>query len=81
MPQGQEHNYMDELLSKGSQSTLERRFIMEYLRNNGYQFEDLKKMPPRRWQKWNQGRSLEMKFADHLRVEQLFGWYCSSVEC
>jgi hypothetical protein len=45
MPQELEHIYMDELLSRGSQSTLERRFIMEYLQNNGYQFEDLKKMP------------------------------------
>ena len=37
--------YVDELLSKGSQSALERRFIKDYLHDKGYQLEDLKRLP------------------------------------
>ena len=37
--------HADELLSKGSQSALERLLIKEYLHGKGYQLEDLKKLP------------------------------------
>lgn len=35
----------EDLLPKGPQSALERRFIKEYLQNKGYQLEDLKDPP------------------------------------
>jgi len=35
----------DDLLPKGPQSALERRFIKEYQHNKGYQLEDLKRLP------------------------------------
>lgn len=45
MPEESETRYADELLPKGPQSALERRFIKEYLHNKGYQLEDLKNLP------------------------------------
>ena len=45
MPEELGTNNVDELLPKGPQSTLERRFIKEYLHEKGYQLEDLKRLP------------------------------------
>ena len=35
----------NELITKGSQSILEKRFIIEYLHDKGYQLADLKSHP------------------------------------
>ena len=45
MPEELGTSNVDELLPKGPQSALERRFIKEYLQEKGYQLEDLKKLP------------------------------------
>ena len=45
MPDELETRYPDDLLPKGPQSALERRFVKEYLHNKGYQLEDLKRLP------------------------------------
>ena len=45
MPEESGTRHVDELLPKGPQSALERRFIKEYLREKGYQLEDLKRLP------------------------------------
>ncbi len=45
MPEELGARYADEQLPKGPQSALERRFIKEYLREKGYQLEDLKRLP------------------------------------
>ena len=45
MPEELGPKYADEFLPKGPQSALERRFIKEYLREKGYQLEDLKRLP------------------------------------
>ena len=37
--------YVDEYITKGPQSVLERRFIKEYLHDKGYLLEELKKLP------------------------------------
>ena len=37
--------FVDECMSKGPQSVLERRFIREYLHSKGYRLEELKKLP------------------------------------
>lgn len=37
--------YVDEYITKGPQSVLERRFIKEYLHDKGYRLEELKKLP------------------------------------
>ena len=45
MPEELETSNLDELLPRGSQSTLERSFIKDYLHDKGYQLEDLKRLP------------------------------------
>ena len=45
MPEELGTSNVDELLPKGPQSALERRFIKEFLQEKGYQLEDLKKLP------------------------------------
>jgi hypothetical protein len=37
--------FVDECITKGPQSVLERRFIREYLHSKGYRLEELKKLP------------------------------------
>ncbi len=37
--------FVDECMSKGPQSVLERRFIKEYLHSKGYRLEEIKRMP------------------------------------
>jgi len=37
--------YVDEFIARGSQSILERRFIIKYLHDKGYHLVDLKKLP------------------------------------
>ena len=37
--------FVDECMTKGPQSVLERRFIKEYLHDKGYRLEELKKLP------------------------------------
>lgn len=37
--------YVDECLTRGPQSVLERRFIIEYLQDKGYRLELLKMLP------------------------------------
>lgn len=46
MPEELESRYPEDLLPKGPQSALEKRFIKGYLQNKGYQLEDLKEIPP-----------------------------------
>lgn len=36
---------LDELIARGSQSILERRYIIEFLHEKGYQLADLKNLP------------------------------------
>jgi hypothetical protein len=36
---------VEDCMSKGPQSTLERSLILEYLQSKGYEYEDLKKLP------------------------------------
>ena len=45
MPEELGPSNLDELLPKGPQSALERRFIKEYLQDKGFQLEDLKRLP------------------------------------
>jgi hypothetical protein len=45
MPEDSGTRFLDEQLPKGPQSALERRLIKEYLRDKGYQLEDLKRLP------------------------------------
>ncbi|MFC1922933.1 hypothetical protein ACFLY4_06550 [Chloroflexota bacterium] len=45
MPEELGPSNVDELLPKGPQSALERRFIKEYLQDKGFQLEDLKRLP------------------------------------
>ena len=40
-------SYVEELVARGPQSALERRLIIEYLRDKGYQLQDLKGLPIR----------------------------------
>jgi hypothetical protein len=45
----------DECLSEGPHSTLERRFITEFLQEKGYKLEDLQKLPEQEAKKLMRG--------------------------
>jgi len=45
MPEELGTSNVNELLPKGPQSALERRFIIEYLHDKGHRLEDLKRLP------------------------------------
>lgn len=71
-----ESRYGDELFTRGPQSALERRLIIEYLHDKGYQLEHLKTLPMREAQQLMSEacRYASLKLAEvearaHLREE------------